>query len=205
MLVGTFVIRLRYSPRPLLPLPHSEFLLQRKTGSLSRHIGRGSSEGHGRINMRSFLGSPLVVVGKGFELTGNRPVGHGLGSAEQSLCRCKVFLGSLRDLEGQRALARFSGLIQGDLQPGQPIAVARLASSEASDALPGTKGGSPRVVPDETKPAITSCASRRAAGLKTFGAVGHCSILLVSSSLFADHRFSGSHVMSLCAFPTCAP
>jgi hypothetical protein len=31
-------------------------------------------------------GSPLVVVGKGLKLTRNRSVGHGLGSAEQSLC-----------------------------------------------------------------------------------------------------------------------
>jgi hypothetical protein len=29
---------------------------------------------------------PLVVVGKGLELTRNRSVGHGLGSAEQGLC-----------------------------------------------------------------------------------------------------------------------
>jgi hypothetical protein len=40
--------------------------------------------GCGRINMRSFLSSPLVVVGKGLKLTRNRSVGHGLGSAEQS-------------------------------------------------------------------------------------------------------------------------
>jgi hypothetical protein len=32
--------------------------------------------------MRSFLSSPLVVVGKGLKLTGNRSVGHGLGSAK---------------------------------------------------------------------------------------------------------------------------
>jgi hypothetical protein len=36
--------------------------------------------------MRSFLSSPLVVVGKGLMLTGNRSVDHGLGSTEQSLC-----------------------------------------------------------------------------------------------------------------------
>jgi hypothetical protein len=38
-----------------------------------------------RINMRSFLSSPLVVVGKGLKLTRNVLVGHGFGSAEQSL------------------------------------------------------------------------------------------------------------------------
>jgi hypothetical protein len=36
--------------------------------------------------MRSFLGSLLVVIGKGLKLTRNRSVGHSLGSAEQSLC-----------------------------------------------------------------------------------------------------------------------
>jgi hypothetical protein len=41
----------------------------------------------GCFNMRSFLSSPLVFVGKGFKLIGNRSVGHGLGSAEHSLCR----------------------------------------------------------------------------------------------------------------------
>jgi hypothetical protein len=36
--------------------------------------------------MRSFLGSLLVVVGKRPKLTRNRPVSHGLGSAEHSVC-----------------------------------------------------------------------------------------------------------------------
>jgi hypothetical protein len=40
----------------------------------------------GRINMRSFLSSPLVVVGKGPKLARNRLVSHGLGSAKQSPC-----------------------------------------------------------------------------------------------------------------------
>jgi hypothetical protein len=69
----------------------------------------------------------------------------------------------------------------------QPIPVTCPASSEAIDALLGTKGGSPRVVPDETKLAITNSASRDSATPKTFGAVQHCSLLLVSSSLFVDH------------------
>jgi hypothetical protein len=45
-----------------------------------------SSECLGRIIMRSFLSSPLVVVGKGLKLTRNRSVCHGFGSAEQSPC-----------------------------------------------------------------------------------------------------------------------
>jgi hypothetical protein len=45
--------------------------------------------------MRSFLSSPLVVVGKGFKLTRNRSVSHGLSSAEQSLCCFQVLLASL--------------------------------------------------------------------------------------------------------------
>jgi hypothetical protein len=48
-----------------------------------------------RINMRSFLGSPLVVVGKGLELTRNRLVGHGLGSVEQRPSYFQLFLASL--------------------------------------------------------------------------------------------------------------
>jgi hypothetical protein len=73
------------------------------------------------------------------------------------------------------------------LEPGQPIPVTCPARSEAIDALLGTKGGSPRVVPDETKLAITNCASRGSATSKTFGAVQHCSLLLVLSWLFVDH------------------
>jgi len=45
--------------------------------------------------MRSFVGSPLVVVGQSPKLTRNRSVGHGFGSAEQSLCCFQVFLASL--------------------------------------------------------------------------------------------------------------
>jgi len=53
---------------------------------LAFSVGSRSSECFGRINVRSFLSSPLVVVGKGLKLTRNRSVGHGFGSAEQSLC-----------------------------------------------------------------------------------------------------------------------
>jgi hypothetical protein len=79
-------------------------------------------------------------------------------------------------------------LVKGYLGPAQPIAVACSASSEAIDALLCTKGGSPRVVPDETKLAITNCASRGSARSKTFGAVGHGGLLFVLSSL-VDHPF----------------
>ena len=58
---------------------------------------------------RSFLSSPLVVVGKGLKLTHSRIVGHGLGSAEQRPCCFQVFLASLWDLERHRALAPLSG------------------------------------------------------------------------------------------------
>ena len=76
------------------------------------------------------------------------------------------------------------------MEPGQPIAVTCPASSEAIDALLGTKGRSPRVVPDETKLAITNRASRGSATSKAFGAVQHCSLhVVLSSSLFVDHPF----------------
>lgn len=66
-------------------------------------------------------------------------------------------------------------LVEGD-SPTHPIAVTFPASSEAIDALLGTKRGSPRVVPDETKLPITNCASRGTARSKTFGAIGHWSL-----------------------------
>src|ERR1700721_1723092 len=69
-------------------------------------------------------------------------------------------------------------LVQGDLRPGQPTPITCPASSEAIDALPGTSRSPPRVVPDETKPAITNRASRGSATSQTFGAVQHCSLLL---------------------------
>jgi hypothetical protein len=72
------------------------------------------------------------------------------------------------------------------LEPGQPIAVICPASREATDALSVTKGGSPRVVPDETKPAVTNRAARGSIGSKTFGAVEHGNLLLASFSLFVD-------------------
>jgi hypothetical protein len=61
---------------------------------LAFSFGGRSGECFGRVNMRGFLGSPLVVVGKGLELTRNGPVGHGLGSAKQSLCCFQVLLAS---------------------------------------------------------------------------------------------------------------
>jgi hypothetical protein len=49
---------------------------------LAFSVSSRSSGCFGRINMRSFLSSPLVVVRKGRKLTRNRSVGHGLGSAK---------------------------------------------------------------------------------------------------------------------------
>ena len=51
------------------------------------NASRRASQCFGRVNMRSLLRSPLVVVGKGLKLTRNCSVGHGLGGAKQSL-RC---------------------------------------------------------------------------------------------------------------------
>jgi hypothetical protein len=52
--------------------------------SLAYGVSSRSSECFGRINMRSFLGSLLVVVGKCLELTRNRPIRHGFGSVVRS-------------------------------------------------------------------------------------------------------------------------
>jgi hypothetical protein len=49
---------------------------------LAFSVSSRSSECFGRINVRGFLSSPLVAVGKGLELIRNRLVGHGLGSAK---------------------------------------------------------------------------------------------------------------------------
>jgi hypothetical protein len=54
--------------------------------TLAFGVSSRSSECLGRINMRSFLSSLLVIVGKGLKLTRNRSISHGFGSAEQSLC-----------------------------------------------------------------------------------------------------------------------
>ena len=155
---------------------------------LAFSVSSRSGECFGRINMRGFLSSPLVVVGKGLKLTRNRSVGHGLGSAKQSLVLsldipCLV----VRSVNVMKPSRGSPALVEGDLEPGQPIPITCPASSEAIDALLGTKGGSPRVVPDETKLAITNRASRGSARSQTFGAVQHCSLLLVLSSLFVDH------------------
>jgi hypothetical protein len=60
------------------------------------------------------------------------------------------------------------------LEPAHPIAIILAASLEAIDALPGAERGSPRIVPDETKLAITDGASRGFIKPVTFGAIGHC-------------------------------
>jgi hypothetical protein len=46
------------------------------------------------INMRSFLGSPLVVFRKGLKLTRNRSVAHGSSRAWQSLGCFQIFVAS---------------------------------------------------------------------------------------------------------------
>jgi hypothetical protein len=66
------------------------------------------------------------------------------------------------------------------MEPGQPIAVTRLASSQAIDAFLGTERSSPRVVSDETKLAITDRASRGFAISMTFGAFWHRGFLFLS-------------------------
>src|ERR1700761_8523955 len=68
---------------------------------------------------------------------------------------------------------RFFGSWSKVLLPTHPNAVTLRASSEAIDALLGTKRSSPRVVPDESKLAATNCASRGSARSQTFGAVRH--------------------------------
>jgi hypothetical protein len=82
-------LRPRVSVRAAVKLPI------RSSTPLAFGVGSRTSQCFGRINMRSFLSSLLVIVGKGLELTRNRPVSHGLGSAEQSLCCFQVFLASL--------------------------------------------------------------------------------------------------------------
>jgi hypothetical protein len=60
-------------------------------------VSTRSSERFGRINMRGFLGSPPVIIGKGLKLTRNCLVGHALGRASKvsavfrhSLPRCEI-------------------------------------------------------------------------------------------------------------------
>jgi hypothetical protein len=50
-----------------------------------RASSRSSRGCFGRINVRSFVSSPLIVLGKRLKLIRNVLVGHCLGSAEQSL------------------------------------------------------------------------------------------------------------------------
>src|SRR5215475_27814 len=69
-------------------------------------------------------------------------------------------------------------MVEGHLEPAQPIAVTLAASSETIDAFLGAKRGSPRIMTDETKLAITDCASRDPVRPVTFQAVRHCSLLL---------------------------
>jgi hypothetical protein len=69
-------------------------------------------------------------------------------------------------------------LVKGDLEPPHPFAITLPAVPEAIDAFRGAKLGLPRVVSDETKLAVTDCASRGSASSKTFVSVKHCCLLL---------------------------
>src|SRR6516164_2795161 len=86
--------------------------------------------------------------------------------------------------------------VQGDLEPGEPIAITFPARSEAIDAPPGAERGPPRVVPDETKLAVADCASRGFAVSRILGAVGHCRLLLALSQNFPIFPLSLLHAVS---------
>src|SRR3954469_23381101 len=75
------------------------------------------------------------------------------------------------------AHAVFGRLVEGDLEPAHPIVVTLAARLEAIDALPGAKRPSPRIMPDETKLALTDCASHGVVGPVTFQGVRHCFLL----------------------------
>jgi hypothetical protein len=93
-------------------------------------------------------------------------------------------------------------MVGGDLEPAHPIVITLVASSEAIDALLGTKRGSPRVMPDETKLAVTDCASRGVGRSKIFKAAGHYCLLLVYRSYLPIIPSSPSHFMSMRVFTT---
>jgi len=106
-------------------------------------VSSRTSECFGRINMRSFLSSPLVVVGKGIELTRNRSVGHGLGSAEQSPCCLKIFLTSL----------------QPHARPSRPVCM--LLNNQATDRLTGSFEAGMTVWPWFLPESQSRCGQRR--------------------------------------------
>jgi hypothetical protein len=150
--------------------------------SLTLSVSNGSSHCFGCINVRSFLGSPLVIVGKRLKLVRNRLVSEKSLSFPDTPC---LVVRSATSWSPHTFLWR---VVQGDLKPGQPIAVTCPASSEAIDTRPGAKRGSPGVIPDETKLAFTNRAACGSARSGTFG-VGHCRLLLALSSVFLDHPF----------------
>jgi hypothetical protein len=88
------------------------------------------------------------------------------------------------------------------LDPAKPLAVTLTASSEVMDALLGTKRRSPRVVPDETKLAITDGASRGFVRPVTFGAVQHLQSPLVLLPFFASHPSFNVALHEPVFFPT---
>ena len=80
---------------PQLHGKHHGIMPVRSRTPLGFSAGSRAGRCFGRIGMRSFLSSPLVVVGKGLKLPRNGCVGHGLGGAEQSPCCLQIFLASL--------------------------------------------------------------------------------------------------------------
>src|SRR3954471_9110868 len=76
------------------------------------------------------------------------------------------------------ARAVFGRLVESDLEPACPIVVILAARLEAIDALAGAKLRSPRIMPDETKLALTDCASLAFVRAVTFQAVRHCFLFL---------------------------
>jgi hypothetical protein len=67
-------------------------------------------------------------------------------------------------------------MVECGLEPAHPIAVTLATSLEAIDTLSGAKWSSPGIMADETKLALTDCASRSTASPVTFEAVRHCSL-----------------------------
>jgi len=145
-----------------------------------------SSRRLGRVILRSFLRSPLVVVGRRADPQSVSRSWFGQRGAKSELSQdiaCRV----VRSGWSLNPRVVFWRLVQ-SVKPTHPIAVTFAASSEAVDAFPGTKRRSPGVVPNETKLALVHRASRGSSGYKIFGAVGHLCLLLVHRRMRAVCR-----------------
>src|ERR1700675_4921243 len=86
---------------------------------------------------------------------------------------------SLRSLFAAKPRKSGCNGVPGDVQPDQPSAVGLLAGLEAIDAPPRTEGGSPGIVPDETKLSVTDGAALRGVEPKISWTVVffHCRLL----------------------------